>query len=221
MISKDAYVIAGNEQTTSSELWSLYRSGCKRIKERVAENNSCPADLIKTLLKDKDPDVRAALALNKSVDKNTLEKLCDDDDVNVRLSLAHEPSMPQDLLEKLSRDSNPYVSDSAERTLEILLLEETLKSSGFVHETGKVGKLGELIWMSGIASRESVIKCLEISLNKNMHLGQVLITELSVERFLIVQALQLQTMIRKGKSSLDQAITSLRLEHQRIGRKVG
>ena len=220
MRSTDAYVIAGSENTNSRELWSLYRSGCKRIKERIAENPLCPADLIDVLSNDIDADVKAALARNKSVGLSTLESLCDDDDINVRLSLAHEPSLPQFLLEKLSRDSNPYVCDSAERTLEILLLEQSLKASGFVHESGKVGKLGELIWMSGIAKKDAVIRCLEISLNQNMHLGQVLIQELSIDRYLIVQALQLQSLIRKGKITLKQAVINLSQELKKEPRKV-
>lgn len=157
------------------------------------------------LSKDSDPEVRASLAANSSVPLEILEQLVNDPDVNVRLSLAEEITLPPYILQKLCEDANPYVRDKAECTLEGVNFENQLKNEGFVHQSGNMARLGELLVDAGALTEEELEESLAVARQEELPLGRVLVKDNKVEAGLVIRALKLQSLVRKGKLTLESA----------------
>ncbi len=79
------------------------------VRKAVAQNRYCPVDLLKKLADDTNADVREAVALNSNCPADTLAKLSEDIIYNVRRAVARNPFCPTVLLIKLGDDPNEYV----------------------------------------------------------------------------------------------------------------
>ena len=209
MKEMDDYIKAGDQKASRETLWALYKKNSPRVKRRLAENIASPEELLRLLAADRNPEVRASLATNLLTPPDVLEKLSRDENVDVRLALANEINLPIHLLEKLAGDENPYVSDSAESTLDILYLEEQLKEISFVCEPGHLAKIGQLFLEAGLIIETDLEMCLTMSKTQEIPIGQILVKYKHYDPDVVLYALRMQTLVRKGKISLKEAAAKL------------
>ncbi|MBI1272384.1 hypothetical protein GC174_18315 [bacterium] len=210
------YVKAGDPGQSADQLWKLYYLDCSRIRVRLAENPSIPDDMLKELIADAEGEVRAAVCRNPRADRLMLERLVMDDDINVRLELAHEPNLPRHLLECLMEDDNPYVRDIAEGTLDIVTLEDQLKEMSLVSEPAHIARVGKLFIDAELISEEDLELCLTMSQLQEIPIGQILIRQKHFTPDLVLYALRMQTLVRTGKLSLDDAVGKLKAQAESI-----
>lgn len=114
------YIRAGSVEASESELRELAASPHHRVRMRVAENSSTPADVLTGLAGDGSAEVRIAVAANSKTPLSTVLDLAMDDDEYVRIGLAQEVSTPVAVLSLLEQDDNPYIAIEASRTLRIV-----------------------------------------------------------------------------------------------------
>lgn len=116
------YIQAGSSNASANLLAELATHRDPRIRMRVAENPTIPAELLKVLSNDENPDVRIAVALNPNSAFELKRKLAGDKDPTVRLGLAEDIACPEFILKKLAEneDEDPYVKYQAEKTLRVL-----------------------------------------------------------------------------------------------------
>lgn len=114
------YIRAGSVEASESELRELASSSHHRVRMRVAENSSTPADVLTRLARDSSAEVRIAVAANSKTPLSTVLDLATDDDEYVRIGLAQEVSTPVAVLSLLEQDENPYIAVEASRTLRIV-----------------------------------------------------------------------------------------------------
>jgi len=199
------YLIAGDLATAPEILRDLFASAQAGIRRRVAENPSTPVDVLLSLVDDPNPDVRASLVHNPSVTRHILERLCADSDADVRVSIAEEPRLPVDLLIKMADDPNPYVKDVAEMTLEGISFENELHKEGYVHEEGAEARLGDLLAGANVLMREHIDHYIKLGRDKGIPLGRLLVQENVLGKGVVIRALKLQSQVRKGKISQQEA----------------
>lgn len=203
------YLLSGDLTADPDSLRLLYQSAPSEIRCRLAENPNCPQDILRLLVEDSDPEVRASLVHNPNVGREILERLCNDRDVDVRASIAEEPRLPFDLLSRMADDVNPYVKDIAESTLDGLSFERELSHEGYVHEVGSTARLGELLVQSQVLDGRTLEQLLELASSTGKPLGQLIVQEKMVNRSIVIRALKLQSMVRRGKISLSNAVEQL------------
>ncbi|MBS2006108.1 MAG: hypothetical protein JST01_03655 [Cyanobacteria bacterium SZAS TMP-1] len=126
-MSHSEYLAAGNHTTPREDLAKLALSKEVKVRERVAENPSCPTVALIALVEDEHPDVRSNVAGNPKATFAMLRLLAKDFCLNVRYTLAEDHNLPRPLLRMLSRDENPYVSLRAKQTLDRLKEEKSAK----------------------------------------------------------------------------------------------
>lgn len=112
------YILAGCSRV--KVLKQLALSGIGKIRCRVAENDSCPAQLLFKLSTDESADVRMAVALNRRTGIKLLVKLSRDMQPDVRYMMASTSYLPIEILCDLAMDDNPYVQARATNTLRAL-----------------------------------------------------------------------------------------------------
>jgi len=88
-----------------------------KIRQRVAENENTPSNILERLVKDPDSEVRLAAGTNPSTPVDLVYSLALDEDPSVRHGLAEDPNTPLGLLKILAQDENAYVSCRAQKTL--------------------------------------------------------------------------------------------------------
>jgi hypothetical protein len=208
----DHFLVAGDPAQSPEVLRDVYQNAPPDVRRRLAENPSSPEELLFRLSKDSDPEVRASLAYNKVVPLEILEALAGDEDVNVRLALAEEFELPPYILQKLCEDQNPYVRDRAEATLEGLLFESQLKSEGFIQQAGTSARLGDLLVAASVLTIELLEEALKAATEHDMPLGRVLVIQYKVDPLTVIRALKLQSLVRRGKISLESAEQKLTTE---------
>lgn len=100
-----------------------------------------------------------------------------------------------------------------DRELGISLIKEASQSAKNITESAAAGKktylLGELLALAGAVQPSEIDIALEISLANNKMLGEVLTEHGFIDDRLLEQALEVQTRVRKGEISGQQAINSL------------
>lgn len=190
-------------------LRQIYQSARPSVRRRLAENPATPEELIVLLAHDSDPEVRASLAGNCSVPLEILEFLCVDENADVRLAMAEDPNTPPYLLHNLCDDTNPYVRDRAEATLEAVSFESQLRNEGFVPQSGSTARLGELLMAAEIVTEAEIEKNLRHSREFEMPLGRALVKNHEVDANVVIRALKLQTLVRKGKITFESAVEKL------------
>lgn len=114
------YLLAGVDGRRGGHLYRLADHCDKRIRQHVAENNSCPADLLALLAEDLHPDVRMAVALNMNTSIESRLRLARDPCPDVRYRIASTSYMPTAVLTILLADENPHVQARAKTTLQKL-----------------------------------------------------------------------------------------------------
>ena len=204
------YFAAGDPSQSPETLTDVYKNATPALRRRLAENTSTPEELLILLAYDTDPEVRSRLGGNRSVPLKILEMLCEDKDADVRLSLAEESALPPYLLKKLCEDSNPYVRNRAEATLEGITFEDQLKDEGFIHQPGNTAKLGELLITAKVLNENTLDQSLKVAGVEDIPLGRVLVKTNKVDAEIVVRALKLQSLVRKGKITLASAEEKLR-----------
>ena len=207
------YILAGNPKTAEKTLRQLASVDDATVRCRLAENSSTPADVLERLCHDFNPEVRAALVFNSAVSLDILKELCNDEDLNVRLSLAEGKELPEPVLTILTEDENPYVRDCAERTLEIRALEARLKADNFKPEPGEDARLGALLCKSGWLDGELLSRLLDIAEGEQKPLGQIILQETDLSHETVVAALKAQGAIRRGQTSITDAVEALHKRH--------
>lgn len=205
-------LLAGSPLTPARTLRKLSMCDDADVRGRIAENARTPVDVLSNLSSDTDPTVRGALAANSAVPEAILEKLCFDADVNVRLILAETPSLSEHLLKLLAEDENPYVSDCAERTLEIRSMEAQLSEQKVSVPPGQDAKLGKLLREAGWLNRQQLKRLLTIASRCGLPLGHVIVRETGLSHQLVITALKAQAAVRRGKISYSEALSALRME---------
>ena len=216
MVNLDARLIAGNPETPIEVIRQLYTADSPAVRERVAANPTTPPDILAILAGDKEPYVRIALAENSRLPKATAEVLCDDANPDVRFNLAGNIRISADLLLRLSEDDNPYVADAATKALDIVAFEALLKAQHFQHQPGEVARLGELLVASSWLNQELLAESLKSSCEQHLPLGQLLLRWGFVPPSVLVNALKLQSSIRRGQMSLSEAIERLIEQRRRM-----
>ena len=116
----DDYLQACDPDCEPAILRRFAESPSQRVRLRVAENQSTPAELLEKLSQDPDPDVRLAVGANPRAPVDITYALAFDADPTVRYGLAEDASLPPGVLRILCRDQNPYVACRAMRTIEAL-----------------------------------------------------------------------------------------------------
>ncbi len=201
---------AGNRRSTVYKLRELLKSGDTQTHLRLAENEASPPDVLRELSKVGDPEVRAGVANNSSTTHNTLKSLAIDTHDDVRFAMACNPHLPLEILHSLSEDCNPYVSDRAHKTVDILALELDLEKQNFRILPGSHARLGDLLVASGTIDNKEIEIVVESAKKANIPLGRALVESGRLDRSIIVHALKQQTLVRLGQISLDMAIKSVR-----------
>ena len=110
------HFLACNPRTSASTLIRLSSSPVERVRVRVAENKSCPPEILILLAHDSAPDVRAAVACNKGLPVASLKELITDESPDVRFRIASDAVMPVEVIDRLMTDVNPYVQARAVKT---------------------------------------------------------------------------------------------------------
>lgn len=111
------YLLAGSENRKPHVLYRLSKHSSKKIRRRVAENNTCPVAVLTALAADKYADVRIAVALNRKSSLETCMRLSKDPNPDVRFMMASASYMARQILETLACDESPYVKARAKLTL--------------------------------------------------------------------------------------------------------
>jgi len=204
------YALAGNPDTAEKLLRRLAAVNDVQVRCRLAENHNTPQDVLKRLSCDSHPDVRAALAFNKAVSQEILEKLCSDEDVNVRMALAEGTELPESVLRILSEDVNPYVSNCAERTLQLIEMEARLKADNLDLHPKEDARLGTLLRKSGWLDEKHLNRLLSMAENQKRPLGQIILKETDLPHDILVAALKAQAAIQRGQIAVADAIKILR-----------
>ncbi len=211
MTTEHEYLRAGNTDASCDDLRALIRVESARVRRRVAENSRCPEELLKILASDRDQEVRIAVATNPVTPHWLVERLAADESIHVRFEMAEDPNLPGEIIEQLAQDENPYVSDRARRTLEGNALEDALVEAGFRREEGHCERLGELLVHAGFLKAEQVDEFLRISCERDLPLGRIIVQMRVLARPVIVSALSLQSLIRRGELGVEEAVARLRL----------
>ncbi|MBZ0186887.1 MAG: hypothetical protein K8F91_11630 [Candidatus Obscuribacterales bacterium] len=110
------YLLAGRPETDPKTLRRLSRSKSLKIRQRVAENSSCPNDVLSSLSNDSNSEVKIAVAGNPKTNKLILYILSWCDDSDVRFWIASNTGSPREIISMLTKDENPFVADRAKRT---------------------------------------------------------------------------------------------------------
>ena len=84
-----------------------------KIRQSIAQNNSCNYNLFKKLCKDRSVNVRRKTASNDRCPVDILQKLSNDSDCYVRYNVAYNPNCPIEIIEKFLNDSNCFVRSFA------------------------------------------------------------------------------------------------------------
>jgi hypothetical protein len=88
--------------------------------QRIAEDPKTDADVLTSLSRSEQIEVRASVADNANAPRSALLNLVFDPSVDVRFRMAENHGIPGDLLRILTTDENPYVSCRAIKTLDRL-----------------------------------------------------------------------------------------------------
>lgn len=131
------YLLAGNTTRCLCNLYRLAKHSSSKIRQHVAENPSCPKNLLALLSKDSHSDVRTAVALNLNADAKTRERLSKDKSPDVRFQIASTSYMPIAVLSELARDENPYVRARAQQTLTRIKQEKVFVLTSSIHKNSR------------------------------------------------------------------------------------
>ncbi|HEY9787497.1 MAG TPA: hypothetical protein V6D17_19065 [Candidatus Obscuribacterales bacterium] len=210
------YLVAGNPQSTINTLRNLSTAAKTLIRKRLAENPSTPLEVLDRLAQDANPEVRAFLAGNRATPEEILHQLSFDEHDDVRLALAEDPSTPMSILLRLTADENPYVSDSALRTVEGVAVEQQLLADGFTAKTEESEVFAKLLVEAGLVDESRMPTYLTESVIQARHVARILSQNRVLNRDVLVKALKLQALINRGKISRDGALEELRALAQRV-----
>ena len=149
----------------------------------------------------------------------------DIDEVDDYLKVSNQSGLPLGrvlwLLDKVSqpaldstlRFQHDIRLGTLDRELGINLIKEASQSAKDSAESAAASKktylLGELLALAGAVQRSEIDIALEISLANNKMLGEVLTEHGFIDDRLLEQALEVQTSVRKGEMSGQQAISAL------------
>lgn len=100
---------ARNPAATANDLETYAKSEDSWTLRNLAENTSCPHDVLDSLSGHRKRYVREAVALNLSTRPDTLSKLAEDVEPNIRGCVGLHPSTLESDLIRLSKDENYWV----------------------------------------------------------------------------------------------------------------
>jgi hypothetical protein len=83
------------------------------VREKVAENPNCPADVVVTLAEDEGYSVREGVARNVNCPWELLERLADDEEGAIKWHVVWNPNCPVEVLVKLLYDKHSDVRQVA------------------------------------------------------------------------------------------------------------
>jgi hypothetical protein len=209
MVRLNDYMIAGNTDTPLEVIMDLSLVGVVVIRERLAANCNTPADILEKLASDGEAIVRAAVAENSSLPRSVAERLSMDEHPDVRFSLSENIKTPMDLLRRLMEDDNPYVANAASKTMDILYFESMLTEQKFECEPGEVARLGELLVTSSWLDEDMMLSCVRQATSQRVPLGQVLLRTGLVPQMIVLNALKMQSSVRRGQISVSDAVQRL------------
>lgn len=154
-LTSPGYLLAGSKELSPADSHRLAADVDVRIRRRLAENHSCPTEVLELLARDLHHEVRAAAAHNENLPRALLWQLSADRHVDVRYAIAANARMPQDVLQGLAQDSNPYVAWRARRTLSRVAKDakraalEEVRSAGIVLERPDDCEVSSLVSSEG------------------------------------------------------------------------
>ena len=201
---------ANNPVARRESLRDLVKSDDRRVRLKMAEDPSSPSDVLAKLANDQDPEVRASVACNPSTPFFVVRELANDEHDDVRYFMAGDPNLPAEILCKLRKDTNPFVRDCAEKTVDAIALETNLDEECFVRYAGTIGRLGDLLVASGILSQDDVNECVVLAKAKGYPLGQALLLRGLLDRPTVAYALKQQAVVRLGQTTLQAAVDNLK-----------
>ncbi len=137
------------------------------------------------------------------------EILCADPHPDVRFNLAENVKVAIELMQRLAEDDNPYVANAAHKTLDVLYFESMLSEQHFERQGGELARLGDLLVASAWLAEDLMITCVKQASSQCVPLGQVLLRTGLVIPEVLVNALKLQSSVRRGQISLSDAISRL------------
>ena len=114
------YLNAGNPASSAAVLDLLAEDCHPAIRARVAENINVPLRTLIKLVGDKSEQVRLSASFNDKLPEIFQFQLANDPHEDVRFSLAEDPNTAVEILRILAEDSNVYVKDRAQKTIDSL-----------------------------------------------------------------------------------------------------
>lgn len=104
--------LSSNELSTN-EMTQLYQRSEGTIKEFIehtlSEDEDCPPEILKILIKSKNIDVKNGVAFNQNCPPEILIELSKDNNREIRSTVARNPNCPREILEKLSKDNDDHI----------------------------------------------------------------------------------------------------------------
>lgn len=204
------YLAAGAPSTSPIELQRLACLNDQRIELRLAENHVTPENILLALSTHPNPEIRAAVATNESSPLWLKAALSADESPTVRYAIAEDLHSPPEILQALTEDSNAYVQHQARATLDSLELESALSEAGFAQKSGETFLLGTLLVDAGLLQPSQLFSLLKLTLEMALPLGQVIARRKLLPKKTIVSALLIQSALRNGSITEEEAIQLLR-----------
>ena len=102
--------LAENPWTPSAVLLDMTSDAHSPLVRWVlSQNDSLPADGVRNLLKDPEPDLALMLATRYQLPDDVLRSLATYPDLDVRKVIAARPLLPDDVVESLASEKNPEI----------------------------------------------------------------------------------------------------------------
>ncbi len=205
----EALKLNASSITDGLDVESLAKHSSRHIREVVACNPETPPHVLQLLVTDPDPAVKLAVALNPGCPLHVLQNLARSSDWNIRVGLASQLDVCEDILLALLQHKNPYLSAQARHALSAAAFERKVSELEIVSTTGTDYKLGELLVQAKHISEDRVTDARSLAQAHRLRLGRVLLQTGAVKASVLIEALRLQSLLRRQLIGLAEALNIL------------
>ncbi len=194
---------------SSIDIELLARHSSSRIRAVLAASDKTPPDVLRLLARDQDTSVKMATALNPTCPLDVLESLSVDSDWSIRLGLATQLDVSEEILRALLAHRNPYLAAQSLHALNAIDLERKVEELHISCRPAANHKLGELLVDAKKLGAEQLSHTLDLARLHGLRLGRVLLQAGIVSSATIVEALRLQSLLRRNEIDLIDATNIL------------
>jgi hypothetical protein len=195
------------------DIEALAQHSSSYIRGALASNPTTPPEVLRLLVNDPNDSVKLAAALNPECPLDVLRSLSEASDWNIRIGLANQLDICDDILSALLTHRNPYLAAQSRYALSAAAFERKVKELEIVCVPGTKYKLGELLIAAKQISPDHLASALTLGQTHHLRLGRVLLQTGMVKASVLIEALRLQSLLRK--ESIDLADATKLLTHAR------